>query len=81
VYGYALSASQVASNYNAATFVAAPTISIALSGANIVVTYTGTLLSSTNVAQPVTNVVVGAASPYTVPATNRQVFFRSRSSP
>ena len=81
MYGYALSASQVASNYNAATVVAAPTISIALSGANIVVTYTGTLLSSTNVAQPVTNVVVGAASPYTVPATNRQVFFRSRSSP
>jgi hypothetical protein len=37
-----------------------------------------TLLSSTNLALPMTNwtVVAGAASPYTVPATNRQIFYR-----
>lgn len=81
IYNYALSASQVASNYNAATFVAPPMISAFLSGTNLVLTYTGTLLSSTNVNQPITNVVPGATSPYMVPATNRQMFFRSGSLP
>ena len=81
IYNYALSANQVASNYNAAIYVAPPSITVSLSGTNLVIAYTGTLLSSTNVSQPVTNVVVGATSPYTVPATNRQMFFRSRSTP
>ena len=81
IYGYALSASQVASNYNAATHVPAPTISAVLSGTNLVLTYTGTLLSSTNVNQPVTNVVPGATSPYMIPATNSQRFFRSGNIP
>lgn len=79
-YDYALTASQIASNYAAATYVA-PTISAVLSGTNLVVTYTGTLLSSTNLNQPITNVVVGATSPYIIPATNSQMFFRSSSLP
>jgi hypothetical protein len=81
LYGYAMSASQVASNYNAATYVAPPTISAALSGANLVITYTGTLRSSTDVTQPITNVVVGETSPYTIPATNSHRFFRSSTGP
>jgi hypothetical protein len=80
LYGYAMSATQVASNYSAASYVA-PTISAVLSGTSVVITYTGTLLSSADASRPVTNVVLGATSPYTVPATNSQMFFRSGSIP
>jgi hypothetical protein len=43
---------------------------------NLVIQYTGTLLSSTNVSGPY-NPVGGASSPYTVPATNAQQFYRA----
>jgi hypothetical protein len=80
LYNYALPASQVVSNFFAASFVQL-TISAALSGTSLVLTYTGTLVSGTNAAGPINNVVAGATSPYTVPATNAQMFFRSRAVP
>jgi hypothetical protein len=46
-------------------------------GANAVITYTGTLLSSTNVAVPYAP-VNGAASPYLLSKTNAQQFCRSQ---
>ena len=71
----ALTAEQVQSLFNAAV----PTISVGLSGSNLVITYNGTLLSSTNVAGPYTP-VAGAHSPtYSVPATEPQRFYRSSS--
>jgi autotransporter-associated beta strand protein len=79
LYDYALNATQVATHYAAGTnVIIMPTISAALSGTDLVITYTGTLASSTNAAGPITNIVAGATSPYTVPATNAQMFFRSR---
>jgi len=78
LYNYALSASQIAAHYTAGTNVNTPTISAALSGTNLVITYTGTLVSATNVTDPITNIVAGAASPYTIPATNAQMYFRSK---
>ena len=78
LYNYALSASQIAAHYAAGTNVVSPTISAASSGANLVITYTGTLLFSTNVTGPYTNLTGATASPYTVPATNAQMYFRSR---
>jgi hypothetical protein len=80
LYDHALSATRIAAHYTAATYVP-PTISAVLSGTNLVITYTGTLVSSTNAAGPITNVVAGAASPYTIPATNTQMYFRSTSTP
>jgi hypothetical protein len=46
------------------------------SGSQLVITYTGTLLSSTNAAGPYM-IVTGATSPYVIPATNQQQFYRS----
>jgi hypothetical protein len=81
LYNYPLNATQVLAHYQAGTNVTivtiTPTISAAPSGTNLVITYTGTLVFSTNVTEPVTNIVTGAASPYTVPMTNTQMFFRS----
>jgi hypothetical protein len=54
------------------------TISEASSGNNLVVTYTGTLLSSTNVAGPYAP-VAGASSPWTVPVTNPIRFYKAQS--
>jgi hypothetical protein len=69
----ALSAQQIQRIYEAA----APTISISLLGANVVVTYTGSQLqSATNVSGPY-YLVPGASSPYSVPATNAQKFYRA----
>jgi hypothetical protein len=80
IYNYALTAAQALAHYSAGTnqvVVVAPTISAALSGTNLVINFTGTLLYSTNADEPVTNVVAGATSPYTIPATNAQMYFRS----
>ncbi|HEY2016829.1 MAG TPA: LamG-like jellyroll fold domain-containing protein [Bryobacteraceae bacterium] len=78
VFTQAFSPAQVAGIYNG-TYVATPTpqyVHIAQSGANAVLTWqSGTLLQSTNVSGPWTT-VSGAASPYTVPATNKASFFR-----
>ena len=43
----------------------------------MVITYTGALLSSTNVAGPYAP-VMGATSPYPVPQTDSQRFYRSQ---
>jgi hypothetical protein len=50
-------------------------ISIAKSGANYVITYAGTLVSSPTVNGQY-NTVSGATSPYTVPAGTRIMFYR-----
>ena len=55
-----------------------PTISVTRSGKNVTITYTGTLLSSPNVAGPYAP-VTEAASPYLTPATNTQQFYRAES--
>ena len=68
----ALTAAQIQAIYNPAP----PTISLTLSGGNAAITYTGTLMSSTNVAGPY-NTVTGASSPYATPATNAQMFYRT----
>jgi hypothetical protein len=70
----ALSATQIQSLFAGA--VVTPTISISRSGNNISIIYTGTLLSSTNVAGPYTQ-VQGASSPYPVPMTAPQTFYRT----
>jgi hypothetical protein len=63
--------------YRAVTYVAPPVISIAQSGANIVVTYTGTLQSATTVNGTYTD-VSGATSPHSVPVSSAPLFFRAR---
>jgi hypothetical protein len=56
----------------------APAISAEQSENNLIITYNGTLLSSTGVNGPYTP-VGGAASPYIVPVTNTQEFYRTES--
>jgi autotransporter-associated beta strand protein len=73
----ALSAAQISQIYNAAA-PAKPTISLAKSGSQLVITYTGTLLSATNVTGPY-NPVAGAASPYMLTPSGAQVFYRASS--
>jgi hypothetical protein len=75
-YTNALTASQVSALFAAAA-PATPTVRIVRSGSSLVVTYTGTLLSSTNLSGPY-NPVQGAASPYATQATNAQVFYRTQ---
>jgi hypothetical protein len=75
IYNTALTASQVAAHYQAGVVVA-PAISLAPAGNLLRITYTGMLLYSTNAAGPYYP-VVGAHSPYTTPATNAQMFYRS----
>jgi hypothetical protein len=74
----ALSADQIRSLYTVVMPPpATPTISLAYTNNQLVLTYVGTLISSTNVAGPYTP-VTGAASPYSVPATNAQQFYRAK---
>ena len=79
VYNYALSASAVQTQYEAASGVipATPTLSITnLTGGNVQLTWSvGTLQSSTNVTGAFTD-LPSATSPYIVPATNAQKFYR-----
>ncbi len=58
------------------TFSAKPTLSAVRSGSNLVITYTGTLLSAPSLTGPWT-AVTGAASPYTATASSGQMFYRS----
>ena len=51
-------------------------VSVAASGKNWIITYNGTLLSATNVAGPYMP-VFGATTPYLLPVTNNQQFYRS----
>jgi len=77
-YTNALTAAQISQIYAiAAGSAVPPTVSITPAGANVVITYTGTLMSATNLTgafSPVT----GASSPYTTPATNAQIFYRTQ---
>jgi len=70
----ALTAAQILSLYVVTTVT--PTISISRLGTAPVITYTGTLLSSTNVVGPYSP-VSGATSPYTVPLDAPQTFYRT----
>jgi len=79
VYLSALTSSQLATMYDAALGIAPPvTLSIAPSGAGkVTLTWPqGTLLQSTSLAGPWTTNT--ASSPYSLPATNSQMFFRVR---
>ena len=72
-YSYALSASQVQALYAAAPV---PALGVARSGAGTLLTYTGSLRSSTNVAGPY-SLVPGAASPFALLSDAPQVFYRA----
>ena len=69
----ALSAVQISKIYNVATI---PTISLFYSGGQVVINYTGTLQSSTNVAGPYLPVIGATASPYLVTPTASKLFYR-----
>jgi O-glycosyl hydrolase len=73
IYNQPLSSSQVQALYAAAPV---PAIRLVSSGNSATITYTGTLLCSTNVAGVYAN-VIGAASPYPVPATGFPEFYRT----
>lgn len=81
IYGSALSAARIAAHYNAGLAVAADK-SIAIvrnADGTVTITYSGTLESSTDLSSPFTT-VVGATSPYVIPAaslTGRR-FYRAR---
>ena len=62
--------------YRARTFVAAPTIGIAKTPGNVVITYTGTLQSADAVTGPWSD--VAGSSPQTIPATAAQKFYRAK---
>jgi hypothetical protein len=63
--------------HSLAIVVQPPTLSIACSGANAVLTWNnGTLLSATNVTGPYTPVPGNPSSPYTVTPTGLRQFFR-----
>ncbi len=72
IYNYALSSSQVQTLYTAASV---PVMNLTPSGTDAMINYTGQLLCSTNIAGPWTP-VPGAASPYVIPTTNSQMFYR-----
>ena len=78
VFNYALTGAQVQGLFNGQYVAGAPhpTLSIARSGSNIVLTWQGgTLLQSSTVNGPWT-AVSGATSPDTIPATSGSQFFR-----
>ncbi|HEY5909336.1 MAG TPA: LamG domain-containing protein, partial [Verrucomicrobiae bacterium] len=72
----ALSGAQIMQLYNGG---AVPTISLVLSGNELVITYTGTLVSSTNAAGPYTPEPGATPSPYRVTPTESQKFYRAGS--
>lgn len=76
-YTNALTAAQIQQLYAAAvTSPAPPSVRLAPAGANVVITFTGTLQSAPAVTGPYTD-LPGISSPYTVPATNAQQYFRA----
>jgi len=58
-------------------YVPPPTVTVGKVGANIVITYTGTLQSAATVNGTYAD-VAGATSPYSTPATGGPMFFRAR---
>ncbi len=69
----ALTGSQIKQLYDLAS---APSLTLNRVGNSLIINYTGTLLSSTNVAGPYT-AVPGARTPYPVPQTGTQQFYRT----
>ena len=81
VFTNALTAAQVQGLYNGVAVLGPQTITITHSGSNVVLNWQhGTLLQSTSVSGPWTT-INAAASPYTVPATSGNKFFRLLVSP
>ena len=77
IYAYALSPAQVANHYLTATGQSL-SLSLARSGSDVILTWNaGQLEQATSVSGP-WNVVVGAISPRTVPATQSAEFYRLR---
>ena len=62
--------------YRARVVSTPPALSIAHVGKNVVLTFEGTLQSATNAKGPYTD-ITAATSPYTVPATGAEMFFRA----
>jgi hypothetical protein len=73
IYKYALSANQVQQLYAAAPV---PVMTMTSTNSQPVITFTGQLLSSTNVAGPFTPVPGATPTTYTIPLTNSQMFYR-----
>jgi hypothetical protein len=75
IYGYALTANQIAGHFNAGT--AAPRLTITRSGSNVIITWPyGPLYQADNVTGPWTLVPGNPASPYTVSASAARKFYR-----
>jgi hypothetical protein len=72
----ALSGEKILAYWNFNDVPATATISIARNNSNLVITYTGTLLSAPSVTGPYT-AVSGASSPYTVSPTGSKMFYRA----
>lgn len=72
----ALSAAQIGQIYSLATTPTIPTISMTRSGNQLLIQFSGRLLSSSDAAGPYSP-VPGATSPYTVPLNSTQQFYRS----
>jgi len=77
LYNYALSPSQVQADYQIGSLLLPPTLTIAnVGGGQVQLSWdAGILQNATNVAGPY-NSLTNAASPYTIPASNGQQFFR-----
>ena len=75
IYNRALTTAQVLAHYQAGSLVV-PAISMTRADGNMVITFTGTLQSSTNIAGPFAP-VPGATSPYTTQPTNALMFYRA----
>lgn len=75
LYNYALTSNQVQTLYQAGAL--PPAVSLLPSGNNLIINFTGTLLSSTNVAGPYLPVPGASAPTYIVPMTNSQMFYRA----
>lgn len=73
----ALTGAAIHGTYTKPAAPANPTLGIARDGANVKVTYTGTLQGADSVTGPYSD-VAGATSPYTVPATGAQRFLRAK---
>jgi hypothetical protein len=69
-----ITASQIKSIYTTATV---PTVSVSDAGGQVVIKYTGSLLSATNVAGPYFKVVGATSSPYNVPSPAGNIFYRA----
>ncbi|MDE3066657.1 MAG: hypothetical protein KGJ60_03810 [Verrucomicrobiota bacterium] len=72
----ALSAAQIQQIYDTAV-PTTPAISLTRSGNQLIITYTGTLLSSTNVAGPYAPVQGATPPTYTITPTGTQAFYRT----